>query len=114
MLYVDNYSTSYQNCQPSLFPLQEDPPPFPIQIASISHQQRLKADWGCKLVHYESGLKLPGQFTYDEAKEILEITRYWDFTLDSKRIPKCRDRLLVLLEKVCRDRVSSKSEEVAA
>ncbi|HEY9768819.1 MAG TPA: hypothetical protein V6C71_10030 [Coleofasciculaceae cyanobacterium] len=94
--------------------MEVDDKPYPLQITSVPHGDRLKADWCCKLVHYESGLKLPGQFIYDEVKQILETTRYWDFALDSKRIPKCKDRLLVLLEEVCSDHSSSKKQEVAA
>ena len=110
MLYVDNYTTNDQNYQLSLFPLQEDPPPYPLQITSVLHGDRLKFDWCCKLIHYGSDLKLGGQFTYDEAKEILETTRYWNFTVDKDRIPRCRNQLLSLVERVCSDRRSSNRE----
>ena len=79
---------SYNNCstatlqqssqQLSLFEIpseREDPPPYPLQIVSIPHRERIKPQWNCRLVHYGSGLRLGGQFTYDEAQEILETTR---------------------------------------
>ncbi|MGL6341892.1 MAG: hypothetical protein ACRC80_22455 [Waterburya sp.] len=103
-----------------LFPLEDNPPPYPLQIVSISDDKRIKPDFTCSLIHCESGLKIPGQFTYQEAQEILETTRYWDFTLERDRIPRCRERLLKLLEKVCweqktkaKDNRTSKSGEVA-
>ncbi len=139
MFYTRNYSKLYQNPQESkseygncyhnssverlertqqqpqqlsLFPPKDDPPPYPLQIISIPDQKRLKPDWCCKLVRYESGLKIGGQFTIEEAQEILETTLYWDFTLDKDRVPRCRDKLLLLLEKVCARPDSDK--EVAA
>ena len=102
-----------QNHQTSLFPSKDDPPPYPLQIVAIPERERLKPDWFCGLIHYESNLKLGGQFTHKEAKEILETTRYWDFALDKNRTPKCADKLLALVEKTC-DRLSSDNKEVAA
>ena len=80
---------------------EEELPPYPLQIKAIPPQNRFKPNNYCKLVHFESGLNIPGQFTYDEAKEILETTRYWDFSLLRDRIPRCVERLRLLLEDVC-------------
>ena len=137
MLAIDNYSTNNHNLQQRLSssvwggqspqpkpqqlnlfaPVseQEDPPAFPLQIEAIPDRDRLKPEWGCRLIHYESGLKLSGQFTHDEAREILQTTRFWDFTLVKDRIPRCRNQLLSLLERICSsDRATSKKQEVAA
>ena len=126
MLAIDNYSTNNHNYQQrspqqkpqqlSLFaiaPEREDPPPYPLQIVAVPDRERVRPSWNCRLIHYESNLRLGGQFTYDEAKEILETTRYWDFTVDKDRIPRCRNQLLSLAERVCSDRQSS-NREVAA
>ena len=78
-----------------------DQPPYPLQIKAIFYENRINPNNYCKLVHYESGLNIPGQFTYGEAKEILETTRYWDFSLDKDSIPKCAARLRSLLENIC-------------
>ncbi len=43
-------------------------------------------------------LNILRQFTYDEAVEILYSSRYWDFSLDRDRIPKCAGRWRSLLE----------------
>ena len=110
-------SSKLQPKQLSLFKVitkREDPPPYPLQIVSIPDRERVRPQWNCLLVHYESGLKLGGQFTYDEAKKILQTTRYWDFTLIEDRMPRCRHQLLSLLERICRDRQSYKDREVAA
>ena len=80
---------------------KKDPPPYPLQIKAIPHQERVIPDRYCKLVHLESGLSILGQFTHPEASEILKITRYWDFSLDQNRIPRCVERLRSLLENVC-------------
>lgn len=97
-------------------------PPYPLQIISIPRDERINPDFICGLIHYESGLKIPGQFTYEEAQEILKTTRHWDFSFDRDKIPKCKERLLGLLEGVCsKSRIqttdsntSIKLEEVAA
>ena len=105
-----------QRQQRSLFTPQEDLPPYPLQIVAIPERERLKPDWFCGLIHYGSSLKLGGQFTHEEAKEILETTRCWDFTLDKNRTPKCADKLLALAEKICARSSSSqpsKDGEVA-
>ena len=76
------------------------------------YKERVNRDRNCQLVHGDSGLKVPGQFTDDEAQEILETTRYWDFTLDKERVPRCRERLRLLLEQICAR--PSDSREVSA
>ena len=100
--------------QLSLLPLKDDLPPYPLQIISIPYNKRIKPDFICGLVHYESGFKTSRQFTYEEAQKILEATRYWDFTLDKNKKLRCQNRLLFLLEKVYSDRQSSKDWGVAA
>lgn len=97
-----------------LVPEQEDLPPFPLQIEAIPDRDRLKPEWGCRLIHYESDLRLGGQFTCDEAKKILQATRFWNFTLVKDKTPWCRNQLLSLLERVCSDCPPSSNREVAA
>lgn len=91
--------------QLSLFgspPTEEvDPPPDRLQPIAIPPQNRVNPNNLAQLVHYESGLNIPGQFTYDEAKEILVPSRYWDFSLLRDRIPRCVERLRSLLENIC-------------
>lgn len=54
------------------------------------------------LVHQESGLRVPWQFSRCEAEEILKVTALWDWTVDPRtREPACRYRLLWLLEGIC-------------
>lgn len=84
-----------------LFTEEIDPPAYPLQIEAISYENRVNPNRYCKLVHLRSGLNIPGQFSYDEAKEILLTTRYWDWELDKDRIPRCVERLRSLLENIC-------------
>ncbi len=94
------YSRKQSPQQLSLFRPKEDPPPYPLQITLILHEQRLKPDWCYKLTHYDSNLNLPGQFTIQEAQEILETTQYWNFSLDKNRIPRCAEELRSLINPV--------------
>ena len=76
----------------------KDDQPFPLQIASVPDTDRTDNNKFCRLIHHESQIDIPGQFSHPEAKKILQITRDWDFSLDANGIPRCRDKLLLLLE----------------
>jgi len=115
MHHTEDYSIFYQNSQErekicGEFYQNSILIRRPLQIVSIPENNRLRPSGFCRLVHYESGLKLSGQFTHKETKEILETTKHCDFELDKTRVPRCRDRLLTLLEKVCNRHLSSKEE----
>lgn len=70
--------------------------PIPA-ILTVGFEQRF---W---LVHQPSGLKLPGQFSYQEAEGILELTLLWDWEVDPKtRKPACHHYLLCLLKDICK------------
>lgn len=76
-------------------------PRYPLQIVAIPQTDRIHPSLICRLVHVESGLRLQGQFSLDEAAKIQESTRFLDFTLDKDRIPRCHKKLKALLENVC-------------
>lgn len=78
----------------------ESDQPFPLQIGYIPDRSRTAPDRFCKLIHYESNLNIPGQYTHPEAEKILRITRDWDWELDSLGRPRCLERLRSLLEGV--------------
>ncbi len=93
----------------------DSPPAYPLQIGYISDKERVAPDKFCQLIHHghltvlgqpqhpcphESGLNISGMFSYPEAKEILEITRYWDWELDRDKIPRCIEKFKSLLENI--------------
>lgn len=78
-------------------PIAESDKPYPLQIGYIPDRSRTAPDRFCKLIHYESSLNIPGQYTHALAERILRITRDWDWELNGLGIPRCRDRLLLLL-----------------
>jgi hypothetical protein len=79
--------------------------PIPVSLA-VGREQRF---W---LVHQPTGLRVPGQFSRQEAEYILSATEGWDWTVDLKtREPACRYRFLWLLEAICK---KSPGREVAA
>lgn len=73
-------------------------PAYPLQISYIPHEQRLTPDKFCKLIHHSSGLTIEGQFSYEQAKEILVVSRDWDWRLDKDKIPRCSAKLRSLLK----------------
>ncbi len=55
------------------------------------------------LIHQESGLRVPGQFSRCEAEEILRVTAPWAWQVDLKtHEPACRHSLLCLLKDICK------------
>lgn len=54
------------------------------------------------LVHQESGLRVPGTWSLEEAQIILHLSEGWDWTVDPpSRIPACQGQILALCEAVC-------------
>ncbi len=54
------------------------------------------------LIHKESDLRVPGSFSESEAQKIQEITKDWDWTVDTRdRKVACGLNLLTLAEIVC-------------
>lgn len=90
------------------FSCVEEDKPFALQIRYIPDFDRSYANKFCRLIHYESQLEIPGQYTHPQAEEILRITRHWDWGLNSLGIPRCWDRLLLL------DKFSNKGGEADA
>jgi hypothetical protein len=70
--------------------------PVPVNV-TVGFEQRF---W---LVHQPTGLRILGQFTYNEAQEILELTAKWDWEVDPvTREPACCYQLMSLLERICK------------
>ncbi len=54
------------------------------------------------LVHQESGLRVPGTWSLEEAQIILYLSEGWDWVVDPpSRIPACQGQILALCEAVC-------------
>lgn len=101
--------------QPYLLSNTKVTQPDPLQIGYIPDTDRTVPDKFCRLIHQESQIDIPGQFSHSEAQKILaskrrrtasmhlgwsalQITRDWDFSYFANGIPRCRDKLLLLLE----------------
>jgi hypothetical protein len=64
------------------------------------------------LIHKDSGLRVPGSFSEKEALHIREVTKHWDWSVDSRdRKVACGLNLLALAEIVC-SRSSQQGGEV--
>jgi hypothetical protein len=54
------------------------------------------------LVHKDSGLRVPGSFNEKEALKIQEVSKDWDWTVDTRdRKVACALNLLALVKIVC-------------
>lgn len=88
------------------------PAAITLRIEPVPAHLTVNADERFNIVHYESDLSVPGQFSQEEAEEILQTTANWNWTVDPKtRVPACNRYLLSLLEQVCKPK---KSAEVSS
>ncbi|MGH2413573.1 MAG: hypothetical protein ACRDEA_07765, partial [Microcystaceae cyanobacterium] len=85
--------------------------PYPLFIQPIPPSDRLLPELECRLVHQETGLQVPGQFTQAEARLIQAVTQKWDWRVDKHNKPACAGRLLWYLEQLCDS--TSKQSSVA-
>lgn len=54
------------------------------------------------LIHRDTGLRVPGSWSIQEALEIQKLSRDWDWTVDPKsRIPNCQHEILNLCVRIC-------------
>ena len=93
-------------------PLDFEGSPYPLLIQPIPADKRILPEFYCRLIHQETGLRVPGQFTEEEAKLIQTVTQNWDWLTDKNNLPACAARLLQYLEQLCER--TSENEEVAS
>lgn len=73
-----------------------------IRIELIPIHLTVGTDERFWIIHQESGLQVPGQFSRCEAEYILAATKEWNWAVDLKtREPACRLKPLRLLERIC-------------
>ncbi|WP_013321022.1 hypothetical protein [Gloeothece verrucosa] len=93
-------TASVQNVvQTELFPIEDSI--YPLFLEFIPFNERVLPEWEYRLVHGETGLQIPGQFTKAQAELIEKVTRQWDWTVDKKNKPACAAQLLQFLEQLC-------------
>lgn len=63
------------------------------------------------LTHEESGLRVPGTWSFEEAQIILHLSSGWDWTIDPpSRIPACQGQILALCEGLCKHEVQRQAK----
>lgn len=89
--------------QLNLLALLEKPQKPALRIEATSANVTVGNSERFCLIHQESGLRIPGQFSYYEAQEVLVVSEKWDWELldFNPRTPRCSYRLLCLLNRVC-------------
>ena len=84
---------------------------YPHRLERIEPKERISPELGYRIIHIETGLRIPGVFTEEEATFIQKITLHWDWKVDKKNKPVCAPQLLHLLEQLCNP--SSVIKEIA-
>ncbi|WP_013320654.1 hypothetical protein [Gloeothece verrucosa] len=85
--------------QIELFPIEDTI--YTLIIESIPLNERVLPEWEYRLIHHETGLQVPGQFTKAQAEQIQKVTQQWDWSVDKKNKPACAAQLLQFLEQLC-------------
>lgn len=96
-------SQSPQTCQLSLLAFTEKSLEPALRIESVPVGLTVGNSERFCLIHQDSQLRIPGQFSRAEAEHILKATEFWDWQIiDSRpRTPRCSYRLFCLLSTVC-------------
>jgi hypothetical protein len=104
-----------QKSSPCQLPLFDSPQPtqdYPLTIEVLPDALQWWDETRYLLIHKDSGLRVPGSFNEKEALHIREITKHWDWSVDSRdRKVACGLNLLALAEIVC-SRSSQQGGEV--
>ena len=89
--------------QLNLLALLENPQKEPaLRIEAVSAELIINSDRPFCIIHQKSKLQIPGQFSRQEAEQILEETKGWNWAVDPiTREPAYKWRLLSLLEYIC-------------
>ena len=73
-----------------------------LRIEAVPAELIVNSDRCFCIIHQESELQIPGQFSRQEAEQILEETEEWDWSVNSTtRELVYKWRLLSLLEHIC-------------
>jgi hypothetical protein len=65
------------------------------------------------LIHSETGLRVPGSWSADEAELILDLSKSWDWSIDDNRRVACGIQLIALVESVCKRSSHSQKRRVS-
>lgn len=85
-----------------LFDSPQQEPDYPLTIELLPDALQWWNETRYLLVHKDSGLRVPGSFNEREARKIQEVSKDWDWTVDtSNRKVACGLNLLALAEIVC-------------
>jgi len=74
---------------------------YPLQIQPIPESERISLELDCSLIHRETGLYIPGQFTSEDAALIQAVTQDWDWHIEKNNKPACAAQLLPFLQAIC-------------
>ncbi len=95
-------SPQAQYCQLPLFDTPQPRREYPLTIEMLPDSLQWWDEIRYWLVHKESGLRVPGSFSKSEAQKIQEVSKDWDWTVDTRdRKVACGLNLLTLAEIVC-------------
>ncbi len=85
-----------------LFDSPQQEQDYPLVIELLPDALQWWNETRYSLIHKDSGLRVPGSFNETEARRIQEVSKDWDWTVDTRdRKVACGLNLLALAEIVC-------------
>jgi hypothetical protein len=75
---------------------------YPLKIESLPSALQWWDDEQFWLVHAESGLRVPGTWTKAEAELMQDLSKNWNWSVDSDRRVTCGVQLMALAESICK------------
>jgi hypothetical protein len=79
------------------------PPPHPLRIERLPDILQWWDEERYWLIHHTSGLRVPGSWSLAEAKLIRDLSKDWDWRIDTRdRKVRCGIQLLSLAEAICK------------
>jgi hypothetical protein len=103
---------SQQNSPHRQLPLFDSPQPtrdYPLTIEKLPDALQWWDETRYLLIHKDSGLRVPGSFSEREARKIQEVSKDWDWSVDTRdRKVACGLNLLALAEGICQQSQQSK------
>ena len=83
-------------------PQQKPETEYPLKIEPLPSALQWWEEERFWLFHIQTGLRVPGTWSLEEAELIQDLSRQWDWRVDKDRRVACGLQLLALAEAVCK------------
>jgi hypothetical protein len=94
-------------------PPQQRSDDYPLKLELLPDNLQWWNETRYWLIHKDSGLRVPGSWSLEEAEELQDLSKNWNWNLDKERRVDCGLQLMALGESICKRSSLRKSGGVA-